>query len=173
MMRRAAGLMLGLALVALPLSLRRVQADTPAPEVELDADKMGPRTIEELTHRNIARDYGLAWQTMRAALERSRADALPDYFVGFALQKLQEQVAEQGRTGLRMRYVDRSHKLEGVFYSPDGAAMLLHDTADVSVQVLDGDKVLHDEQVTLRSVVLMTPGADRWQVRLLQPTPSF
>ena len=30
-----------------------------------------------------------------------------------------------------------------MFYSPEGSAMELHDTAQLQIQLLDGDKVVH------------------------------
>ena len=73
---------------------------------------------------------------------------------------------------MRIRYEDRGHKLDGIFYSPAGDAMQLRDRAQLEMQVLDGDKVIHTETVTMNYVVLMTPGADRWLVRYLQSTPE-
>ena len=39
---------------------------------------------------------------------------------------------------------------------------------DLDIDVMDGDKVIHSEQVNLQYIVLMTPGADRWLVRDLE-----
>jgi glutamine amidotransferase-like uncharacterized protein len=47
--------------------------------------------------------------------------------------------------------------------------MQLLDQAQIEVQVLDGSKVIHEENATQNYLVLMTPGADRWFVRSLQP----
>jgi len=60
-----------------------------------------------------------------------------------------------------------------VFYAPEGDVMELHDTAEYQLQIRDGDTPIHDEHVTVRYVVLMTPGADRWVVRQLQAVPQF
>jgi hypothetical protein len=74
---------------------------------------------------------------------------------------------------VRTRYVDHGHKLEAFFYSPDGGALELHDTADLEIKVLDGNNLVHSERVTLRYIGLMTPAADHWEVRVLESVPSF
>jgi hypothetical protein len=51
--------------------------------------------------------------------------------------------------------------------------MELHDTAEYQLQLLDGSKVIHDENVVMHYVVLMTPAADRWVVRQLQAVQGF
>ena len=56
---------------------------------------------------------------------------------------------------------------------PEGDVMELHDTAQYQLQIVDGDKTIHDERVVVRYVVLMTPGADRWVIRQLQAVPQF
>jgi hypothetical protein len=142
------------------------------PAVHLNTDDLGPRTIEELTSKSIPRDYGLAWQTMAQALAQNRLDLLNGYFTGFAKDKLTKRVEDQRKSGVHVRYTDRGHKLTGLFYSPAGDAMQLRDEAQMDIQILDGDKVIHTEQVTLHYMVLMTPGADRWLVRDLQTTPD-
>jgi hypothetical protein len=105
---------------------------------------------------------------MNTALSGNRADVLDADFVGVALDTLREQVAQQQQSGLRTRYVDHGHKLQAVFYSIEGSAVQLRDTAQFEVQFLDGDKVLYSEQRTENYTVVMTPGANRWVVRVLQ-----
>jgi hypothetical protein len=73
---------------------------------------------------------------------------------------------------VRVRYIDHGHKLEAVFYSPSGDAMQLRDRAQLGIEIVDGDKMVHREDVTLNYLVLMTPGADRWLVRDLQTTAA-
>jgi hypothetical protein len=63
--------------------------------------------------------------------------------------------------------------VEAVFYAPEGDVMELHDTAEYQLQLLDGSKVIHDENVVMHYVVLMTPAADRWVVRQLQAVQRF
>ena len=145
----------------------------PAPSVQFDISHIGPRQMEEITGRNIPRDWGRTWQTMAIAFDQNRPDLLGHYFTGFAQQKLSAAVAAQRKSGLRTRYIDHGHKLAAYFYSPDGGAIELHDTADLEIQVLDGNDLVHSERVTLHYVGLMTPAADHWEVRLLQSVPSF
>jgi hypothetical protein len=140
------------------------------PKVELNAENLGPRSIEDLTEKSIVRDYRYAWQTMAGALRENRNDLLDGYFTGIAKATLAEQIADQKHCGVRMRYTDHGHKLEAVFYSPSGDVMQLRDRAQMEVEIVDGDKVVHREDVTLNYLVLMTPGADRWLVRDLQTT---
>lgn len=146
-------------------------ADEPAmPRIEFNADKMGPRAIEELTAASVPRDYALAWQTMEAALDDNQAGLLDGYFTGQAREDLAGRVQSQIDSGLRARYRDRGHELEGIFYSPAGDAMELRDRAQFELEVLDGGKVVFKEPVTAEYLVLMTPGADRWLVRQIQAT---
>jgi len=138
------------------------------PRVELNADNIGPRQIEDLTSKSIPRDYALAWQSMEQALEENRADLLDAYFTGFEKDTLRQRVKSQIASGLHTRYTDRGHKLDAIFYAPAGDAMELRDRVQLEVQIFDGSKVVSDEPVNLDYVVLMTPGADRWMVRQLQ-----
>jgi hypothetical protein len=149
-----------------------VAADAALPKVELTADNIGPRPIEDLTSKSIPRDYALAWQSLAQALEENRADLLNGYFTGLAKDALTQKITDQQKSGLHLKYEDRGHKLAGLFYSPAGDAMQLRDQAAVQIQVLDGDKVIQTEQVTLHYIVLMTPGADRWLIRDLETIPE-
>lgn len=146
----------------------RASASGELPRVELNADNIGPRQIEDLTSKSVPRDYALAWQTMAQALNENRADLLDGYFTGFEKEMLKQRVKSQISSGLRTRYTDRGHKLDAIFYAPAGDAMELRDRAQLDVQVLDGSKVIHDEPVNLDYIVIMTPGADRWLVRQMQ-----
>jgi hypothetical protein len=49
----------------------------------------------------------------------------------------------------------------------------LQDTAELQIQVLDGDKLLHSEDVTLHDVALMTAAENSWKVRVLEAVPGF
>jgi hypothetical protein len=147
-------------------------ADQGIPHIEFNAENMGPRTIEELTTMSVPRDYGFAWQTMEQALDKNQPGLLDGYFTGAAKNDLTERVHSQIASGLRTRYLDRGHRLEGMFYSPAGDAMELRDHAELEVEVLDGDRVIYHEPVTAEYVVLMTPGADRWLVRQMQATSA-
>jgi hypothetical protein len=158
----------GLLLCAVAVVHLGVAADSEVPHVEFNADNIGPRQIEDLTAKSVPRDYGFAWQTMEQALRENRAGLLDGYFTGTAKQDLGERVASQNKFGMHMRYQDRGHKLEAIFYAPAGDAMQLRDRAQFDLQVLDGNKVIYDEPVNAEYIVLMTPGADRWMVRQMQ-----
>ena len=161
-----------MALVLILSILPKVSADAALPRVELTADNIGPRHMEDLTSKSVPRDYALAWQSLAQALEENRRDLLNGYFTGLAKEKLTQKIADQRKNGLHLRYEDRGHKLAGLFYSPSGDAMQLRDDAALQIQVVDGDKVIQTEQLTLRYMVLMTPGADRWLVRDLETIPE-
>jgi hypothetical protein len=146
----------------------RASASDEIPRVQLNAENVGPRQIEDLTGKSIPRDYALAWQTMAQALENNRTDVLDGYFTGFEKDELTQRVKSQIKSGLHTRYQDRGHKLEAIFYAPAGDAMELRDRAQLDMQVIDGGKVIYEEPVNVEYLVIMTPGADRWLVRQLQ-----
>jgi len=160
-------LLLAFACVVLVRDLR-VLAKEAVPRVQLHAEDLGPRQIEDLTSKSLPRDYALAWQTMEQALEENRPGLLDGYFTGLAKQDLTQRVRSQIKSGLRTRYQDGGHKLEAIFYSPGGDVMELRDHAKFDVEVSDGGKVIYQEPVSLEYMVIMTPGADRWLVRDLQ-----
>lgn len=138
------------------------------PQISLNVDNAGPRQVEDTTEKAVARDYGRAWNSMMTALSENRADVLDADFVGVALDNLRERVNQQQQSGLHTRYVDRGHRLDAIFYSAEGSAIQLRDTAQFDVQFLDGDKVVHQEQRTENYTVVMTPAENRWKVRVLQ-----
>ena len=142
------------------------------PHIQFNSDNIGPREIEDLTSQSVPRDYGFAWQTMEQALKENRPGLLDGYFTGVARQDLRKRVTSQIKTGLHTRYRDRGHKVEAIFYAPGGDAMQLRDHVQIDVQVLDGDKSIYEEPLSIEYMVLMTPGADRWLVRQLQALPS-
>lgn len=150
----------------------RVSAKEGVPRVQLHTDNLGPREIEDLTKKSVPRDYALAWQTMEQALAANRPGLLDGYFTGIAKQDLTQRVNGQIKAGLRTRYEDGGHKLEGIFYSPAGDVMELRDHAKLDMEVLDGSKVIYQEPLNLEYTVMMTPGADRWLVRELQASHS-
>lgn len=159
-------------LMLLP-ALAPVEAADALPAVKLDASSIAPRAIEDLTGKNITRDYAYAWQSLARALEENRAGLLDAYFTGFAKDSLTRRIADQKKNGLRARYTDHGHDVHAFFYSPNGDAMQLRDHAKLEIEFLDKDKVIHREQVALNYLVIMTPGADRWVVRSLEALPSF
>jgi hypothetical protein len=138
------------------------------PQVHLNAEGLAPRPIEDLTGTTVARYYALAWHEMAGALESGRTSALGDEFTGIAKERITRRVNEQTQAGVHVRIVDHGHNLKAVFYSTDGAAMQLFDTARLEIQTFDGDKLLDTQTAPHQYMVLMTPGADRWYVRDLQ-----
>lgn len=143
------------------------------PQVVLNTSKASPRSVESLTERALLRDYKFAWVNLGQALESNSTAPLSGLFAGTARAWLNDAVASQRRSGLTSRYLDQNHKVEAVFYAPEGDVIELHDTAEYRLQILDGSKTIHDEHVVVRYVVLMTPGADRWVVRQLQAVSEF
>lgn len=140
------------------------------PQINLNTENVGPRQVEDSTEKSIARDYARAWSSMTTALSENRSDVLDADFVGVALDNLRERVNQQQQSGLRTRYVDRGHRLQAIFYSLEGSAIQLRDTAQYEVQFLDGSKVVHQEQRTENYTVIMTAAENRWKVRVLQAT---
>jgi hypothetical protein len=141
--------------------------------VELDSKQAGPRTVERLTEAGIIRDYRFAWTSMSRALEFNTLDPLEGCFAGQAKDWLRHTVAQQRISGLSQRYIDQNHRLEAVFYAPEGDVMEFHDTTEYQLQITEGGRVIHDEHVVMHYIVLMTPGADRWVIRQLQAVPQF
>ena len=141
--------------------------------LQLDVSKAGPRAVESETEQVILRDYRFAWTSVAQALEVNTLDPLQGPFVGIAKKELEDRVSSQRRTGLRTHYRDQNHKVQAVFYAPEGDVIELHDTAEYQVQVMDGNKSIHDEHVVVHYVVLMNPAADRWVIRQLQTVPQF
>src|SRR5689334_17345332 len=161
-------LILGLAVLAL-VGLKMNAAGTIP--VTLNVGEVGPRDLsaEEQTQKAIVRDYAKAWKSMNDALGDNQASALGDMWVGMAKEKLVAQISDQKSSGMTTRYIDKGHKLEALFYSAEGSALQLRDTAQVETQVLDGSKVVGSDTATVHYIVVMTPTADHWQVRIFQP----
>ncbi len=142
-------------------------------QVQLDSKKASPRSVEGLTERGILRDYRFAWTSIAQALELNTLDPLEGPFTGEAKQILRDTVLSQQHSGLSRQYVNQNHRLEAVFYAPEGDVMELHDTAECELRISDGGKIIHDEHVVMHYVVLMTPGADRWVIRHMQAVLQF
>jgi hypothetical protein len=141
--------------------------------VRLSVERVAPRQVEDQTEKAIIRDYSAAWASLGKALEQNRPDQLGDLWTGFARQNLITAIQQQKQSGLRIRYVDNAHNLNAVFYSPEGSALELRDTAQLRRQLLDGDNVVSSEDLTVHYLVVMTPTSDHWQVRILQSVPGF
>src|SRR4029077_7154968 len=153
---------------AVPL-LQRILADS-KPSVQLNVKNAQPREVEDVTQNAIVRDYTLAWQALNTALANNTLQPLNENFSGFALDKLTQRVKDQKQNGLTTRIVDHGHKVEAIFYSNDGAAIELKDTASIETQVLDGGTVIHSDQAQIQYYAVMTGAEDRWKVRVLEST---
>jgi hypothetical protein len=137
-------------------------------KVQLNAEGAGPREIEDATAAAVTRDYGIAWKSLESALSQNRTETLDAGLIGFARDRMANRIADQKRSGMRTRYVDHGHKIQALFYSPEGSTIQLRDAANVEIQILDGDKVISSENVTRNYIALMTVTEDRWKVRVLQ-----
>lgn len=153
---------------AVPL-LKRIMADS-KPTIQLNVKNAQPREVEDVTQNAILRDYTLAWQAMGTSLANNTLQPLNENFSGFALDKLTQRVKDQKEHGLTTRIIDRGHKVDAIFYSPDGAAIELKDTASIETQLLDGGTVIHSDQAQIQYYAIMTGAEDRWKVRVLEST---
>ncbi|HSE48517.1 MAG TPA: hypothetical protein VLA96_04855 [Terriglobales bacterium] len=165
----------GLALFAsgvAPLARRAFAADAKA-NVTLQAEGAQPREVEDTTEKAITRDYAAAWDALSAGLRNNDVNALDAGLVGRARDQFAQAIADQKQAGIKVRYTDKGHQLEAVFYSPDGSAMQLRDTAQLTREILDGDKVIQREDVTAHYYVLMSVAEDRWKLRAIQEVPNF
>jgi hypothetical protein len=165
-------LMVAAALLALFAPHQAAGADS-TPQLVLNTSKATPRSVESLTERAILRDYKFAWVNLDQAMESNSTAFTTGLFAGTAGAWLNDAVASQRRSGLSSRYLNQAHKVEAVFYAPEGDVIELHDTAEYDLQVLDGNKTIHNEHAIVHYVVLVTPGADRWVIRQLQSVPEF
>lgn len=166
----ALSLLLLLGMASLPLHLFGA---TPGPTVKIDAASAGPRQVEDQTVQAIQRDYSAAWKSLAQAVDENRADLLNANFVGSAKDQAAQLITSQKENGLHQRYVDHGHSAQVTFYSLDGSSMLVHDTAQMEIQQLDGSNVVHSEQVTVHYLALMTPAENSWKVRVLETVPNF
>lgn len=151
---------------ALPLA-KRILADT-KPAIQLNVADTAPREVEESTQRSVVRDYSAAWKGLSTALANNTLAPLNENFTGFALDKLTQRVKDQKQNGLTTRLIDHGHKVDAVFYSPDGSAIELRDTASIETQVLDGGSVIHSDQAQVHYYAVLTGAEDRWKVRVLE-----
>ena len=151
---------------AVPL-LQHMLADT-KPQVQLTVGNAQPREVENVTQNAVLRDYTLAWQGISTAFANNTLKPLNENFTGFALDKLTQRVKDQKQHGLTTRIIDHGHKVDAIFYSPDGAAIELKDTASIETQVMDGGKVIHSDQAQIHYYAVMTGAEDRWKIRVLE-----
>jgi hypothetical protein len=167
----AAGFLLVIVVLVLP-QLMFGAAPPKGPRVQLDTSNAAPRDVEDQTKDSIIRDYGGAWQALAQALEENRPDLLNSEFVGYAQDHWLQAVKAQKVAGLSRRIVDQGHHVQVIFYSPDGSAMQLRDTAQLEIEYRDGSKVVHSEELSAQYLVLMTPAENSWKVRVLQEIPT-
>lgn len=142
-------------------------ADEPAVHVE-PVDSSSPRELEQQTQEAVVRDYLLAWQTMNRAMQANQPDLLDATFVGVAKEKLADTIHDQQKLGIQTHYIDRSHDLKLVFYSPEGLSIQLLDTVEYDVELMDHDKVQATQHVRTRYVAVLSPTEVRWKVRIFQ-----
>ena len=171
-MMRTRVTMLCFALVLGAGTAQRVLGDG-SPQMTLNVSKAAPRSVETLTQRALLRDYKFAWTNLAQALQTNSAAPVSGLFVGSANRWLRDAVSSQRRSGLSAHYLNQNHKVEAVFYAPEGDVIELHDVAEYDYQILDGSKAVHNEHAVVHYVVLMTPGADRWVVRQMQAVQQF
>lgn len=163
-MRKTKSLAAAFTFAFMPLSLWAAQAQV---HVE-PADLHSPRPLEKQTADSVVRDYLQSWKSFKSAFEQNRAGLLNGDFVGIALDKLKSTIGEQAAAGITTRYIDRSHDVQIVFYSPDGLSVQLVDKVVYDEQVLEGGKVLASQPIQARYIAVLTPAAARWQVRIFQ-----
>jgi hypothetical protein len=163
----AFGAALALIVVCGFVFLERTHADA-KPAVQLNVDQAAPREVDDLVQQAIARDYASAWQALASALSSNNPGALNDNFVGFAQDKLTHRIQDQQQSGLKTRMVDRGHKVDAIFYSTDGAAIELRDTATLDTEILERNTVIHSDRAQVHFYVVMTGAEDRWKVRVLE-----
>jgi hypothetical protein len=137
--------------------------------ITVNVANVQPREVEDLTERALVREYGAAWQTLSKALKNNDIGALDQSFVGTARDRFAQQIEQQKSAGMSTTYLDKGHKLDVLFYSPEGSAIQFRDTASLELQVYENGKLIHTEPVQQQYVGLMTVYGDRWRVRVLQP----
>lgn len=131
-------------------------------------DSVGPRPVEAQTQSSVIRDYLLAWQTMSTAMAENRPELLDGYFVGQAKEKLTDTIREQQKIGIHASYLDKSHDIKVVFYSPEGLSIQLLDEVEYDVDVRNGDHGLGAQHMRARYVAVLTPTESEWKVRVFQ-----
>ena len=164
---------LALILAGLVPLLTKAFAQTPdTVQVRMDASQIQPRPLEQLTGQAIVKMYSKAWKNMETALEEKRNDLIDESFVGYAHDKLISQVKQEQKNGLSTHFVDHGHQVEATFYSPEGSAVELRDSAQLEIQLLDGDKVVSSQKVTRRYIAVVTVVEDSWKLRVLDEVPG-
>jgi len=166
----AAALVLAVVLSALPLWLWA----SPAPAaVKVETSSAQPREVEDSTAQAVRRDYAQAWAAMSHALDQNNGSMLDANFAGTAREKLGRALKAQAANGLHRRIVDHGHSVRVTFYSLDGSAMQVEDTAQQETEYFDGGTLLKSEQGTVRYLAVLTPAENSWKVRILETVPNF
>ena len=132
----------------------------------------GPRVLNDQTRTAVVRGYLEAWQSAGRRLQQNRPDLLDRDFVGTAKDKLTDTIHDQVTMGISTRYLDQSHDLQIVFYSPEGLSVQLVDNVEYEMQVVDHGKTQATQKMHARYVVVMTPAEVRWRVRVFQGGPE-
>ena len=127
---------------------------------------------EGVTEKSVIRDYLESWKSLRNALDSNQASLLSPDFAGTAQNKLADVIAQQAKIGIHTRYVDRSHDLQIIFYSPEGLSIELTDNVVYDEQVMQGGNILGTQTIRARYLAVLTPSDVRWTVRILQPEPE-
>lgn len=131
-----------------------------------------PLDPEGVTEKSVIRDYLESWKSMRNALDSNQASLLSPWFVGTAHDKIAEAIAQQAKAGIHTQYVDRSHDLQIIFYSPEGLSIELSDNVVYDEQVMQGGTTLATQTISAHYLAVLTPSDVRWTVRILQPEPE-
>lgn len=132
----------------------------------------GSRALEPETQKAVIRDYLQSWTALEKANHRDNPQLLDQDFVGNALKKLSKTITDQEKLGIRTRYKVASHDIQIVFYSPNGLSIELTDQVAYREQVEDGSKALADKTLHATYLVVLTPSAVRWVVRVFQAMPE-
>lgn len=164
MMKKLQLLLVLVSILALPAAL---WAAPPSVRVE-PSNLKGPRPLQDQTAAAVVRDYLESWQSLTTALAHNSPALLDRDFTGTAKDKLTATMRSQARLGIHTRYHARSHDLRIVFYSPEGLSVQLIDNVVYDQQVLRQGKVLANQRVRARYIVILTPAEQRWRVRVFQ-----
>lgn len=139
------------------------------PSVRIEPAKLEDQApLQQATEDAVIHNYLQCWQSLHSAFDQNRADLLDADFVGDAREKLGSAIQQQAALGMRTRYVDRSHDVQIVFYSPEGLSVELVDDVQYDMELVDHDKPKSSEHLHARYIAVLTPSESRWRVRVLQ-----
>lgn len=133
---------------------------------------LGPRLLQAQTRESVMRDYLRSWQSVSLAFDHNSPEMLDQDFVGTAKEKLAGTIESQKRIGIHTRYLDHSHRLQIVFYSPDGQSLELTDRVDYDLQMIDRNATNTTQHMSAMYIVILTPTETRWRVRVFQAVPQ-